>query len=210
MPRRPVQSQRLRQQIAYEAARLIAEHGIGDYLLAKRKAAAALGVVDKGSLPRNSEIESALRALQMLFAGDEHDERLADMRRHTLQAMQQLARFEPRAVGPVVSGAIGINSQIELHVFAEPAELVALELLERHIDHETTQARVRYEREQQPTIMPAVAFLAGNYDVTATVFPLDGQRQAPLSPVDGRPARRLSMAALEALLPVADHESRRA
>ena len=36
--------------------------------------------------------------------------------------------------------------------------------------------------------------------VDAVVFPLDGIRQAPSSPVDGKPMRRASTAEVEALL----------
>jgi hypothetical protein len=36
--------------------------------------------------------------------------------------------------------------------------------------------------------------------IEATVFPTDGIRQAPVSPVDGKPMRRADVADLEALL----------
>ena len=36
--------------------------------------------------------------------------------------------------------------------------------------------------------------------VEATVFPIDGVRQAPISPVDGKPMRRVDRNALLALL----------
>ena len=49
----------LRLQIAQEAARIIAEQGIEDYLQAKRKAAERFGACDKAVLPKNAEIEAA-------------------------------------------------------------------------------------------------------------------------------------------------------
>jgi hypothetical protein len=36
--------------------------------------------------------------------------------------------------------------------------------------------------------------------IEATVFPTDGIRQAPVSPVDGKPMRRANVIELEALL----------
>ena len=48
----------LRRALAQEAARLMAEHGIDDFLQAKRKAADRLGVNDVAVLPKNVEIES--------------------------------------------------------------------------------------------------------------------------------------------------------
>ena len=52
----------LRRALAQEAARIMAEHGIEDFLQAKRKAADRLGVNDVAVLPKNVEIEEALRA----------------------------------------------------------------------------------------------------------------------------------------------------
>ena len=50
-----------RERLAGEAARLMAETGIADFHQAKLKAATRLGIHDDASLPRNSEIEAALR-----------------------------------------------------------------------------------------------------------------------------------------------------
>ena len=62
---------RTRRRIAVEAARLISEHGIRDYHVAKRKAAERLGIQVDTALPKNSEIEDALREYQRLFQADE-------------------------------------------------------------------------------------------------------------------------------------------
>src|SRR5690348_1548394 len=61
----------LRRRIALEAARLISEQGIRDYRVAKRKAAQRVGINDEGYLPRNREIEDALREHQRLFRTEE-------------------------------------------------------------------------------------------------------------------------------------------
>jgi len=45
----------------------MAEHGIRDFLAAKRKAAERFGVVDSAVLPKNIEIEAALAQYQRLF-----------------------------------------------------------------------------------------------------------------------------------------------
>ena len=63
--RHPSRVENLRRALAQEAARLMAEHGIRDFLVAKRKAAERLGVIDGVALlPKNSEIESALAEYQ--------------------------------------------------------------------------------------------------------------------------------------------------
>jgi hypothetical protein len=49
--------------------------------------------------------------------------------------------------------------------------------------------RVRMSAERQISV-PSVRFEMGDETVEAFVFPKDGIRQAPVSPVDGRPMRR--------------------
>jgi hypothetical protein len=49
-------------------------------------------------------------------------------------------------------------------------------------------------------ICPAVCFAIDDQPIEATVFPADGIRQAPVSPVDGKPMRRATLSEVEALL----------
>src|SRR6516162_4394192 len=102
MTRRPhaLRSENLRRALAQEAARIMAEHGIRDFLVAKRKAAERFGVVDGAVLPKNTEIETALAEYQRLFGGASHLRTLHGQRRAALLAMQRLRAFEPRLVGP--------------------------------------------------------------------------------------------------------------
>ena len=65
--KRTGESERARQVVAQEAARLIIDHGIRDYRIAKQKAAERLGVVGRGSLPGNTEIESAVSDHLQIF-----------------------------------------------------------------------------------------------------------------------------------------------
>ncbi|MDH4106219.1 MAG: hypothetical protein OEW50_09175 [Gammaproteobacteria bacterium] len=189
----------LRQAVAEEAARVMTEQGIDDFLFAKRKAAERLGVVDAAILPRNTEIEAALFARRRLFSGGRHDAAIADLRRSALQAMQFLADFEPRLVGPVLTGTASPHSDINLHLFSESAESVSMKLDERGVPHEPHERRLRFERDRIVSF-PAFRFVAGNQTVDAVVFPLDGIRQAPSSPVDGKPMRRATAAEVAALL----------
>jgi hypothetical protein len=108
----------LRERLAQESARLMIEHGIVDYGLAKRKAAENLSVAGRGGLPSNSQIEACLAERQRIFEPDRHAARLWQLRHVALSVMRQLAGFEPRLAGPVLSGTATANSRIELHVFA--------------------------------------------------------------------------------------------
>lgn len=179
----------LRQALAQEAARIMAEHGIEDFLQAKRKAADRLGVHDVSALPSNIEIESALRAHQRLFGRDTHDNTLKEQRRIALQTMRLLEEFTPRLVGSVLTGTATDYSDINLHLFADASETVAIKLLEMQVPHEFYERRVKMDAERTINY-PALRFEANGRTVDATVFPIDGIRQAPYSPVDGRPMKR--------------------
>jgi hypothetical protein len=179
----------LRRALAQEAARIMAEHGIEDFLQAKRKAADRLGVNDVSVLPKNIEIEAALREHQRLFGRDSHDHTLKEQRRIALDTMRLLEEFQPRLVGSVLTGTATNYSDINLHLFADRSESVAIKLLEIGIPHEFYERRVKMDAERSVNY-PALRFEANGRTVDATVFPIDGIRQSPYSPVDGRPMKR--------------------
>jgi predicted nucleotidyltransferase len=190
----------LRRALAQEAARLMAEHGIRDFLIAKRKAAERLGVTDGSALlPKNSEIEEALAAHQRLFGGSSHLEALTAQRRAALSAMRYLQEFEPRLVGAVLAGTATEHSDVQLHLFADTVESVTLKLLDEGVPYELTERRVKLNAERIRAF-PGVRFEMDEQAIETTVFPTDGIRQAPVSPVDGRPMRRASALEVEALL----------
>ncbi|HEY8682306.1 MAG TPA: hypothetical protein VIM06_03985, partial [Rhodanobacter sp.] len=83
--------QRNRLRIAQEAARLMSEHGIRDFHHAKLKAAERLGILDTQALPRNLEIEQALREHQRLFLASSQPELLRQRREAAVEAMRFLA-----------------------------------------------------------------------------------------------------------------------
>jgi hypothetical protein len=198
--RHPTRDANLRRALAQEAARIMAEHGIRDFLIAKRKAAERLGVVNGAALlPKNSEIESALAEYQRLFGGESHLSVLHAQRRAALSAMRYLSQFEPRLVGPVLSGTATEHSDVQLHLFADRVESVTLKLLDEGVPHEVTERRLRFNPELVRAY-PGVRFQMDDQPIEATVFPTDGIRQAPVSPVDGRPMRRASAFEVEALL----------
>ena len=189
----------LRRRIALEAARLISEHGIRDYGMAKRKAAAHVGVNDEGYLPRNREIEEALREHQRLFLADAQPDDLRRRREVARDAMRFLARFEPRLVGAVLDGTADAHTPISLHVFDDVPEAVAEWLREHCIAFDLRARSVRRDRGHS-TEFPVLRFSADGIAVELTVFPRDALRQAPLDHIDARPRQRASLAMLEALL----------
>src|ERR1700693_3233895 len=95
----------LRRALAQEGARSMAGHALEDLQKAKSKAADRLGVNDVAVLPKNIEIEAALREHQRLFGRDSHDHTLKEQRRIALDTMRLLDEFQPRLVGSVLKGA---------------------------------------------------------------------------------------------------------
>ena len=196
----PGRSDNLRRALAQEAARIMAEHGIRDFFIAKKKAAERLGVSDGSAvLPKNTEIETALVEYQRLFGGDSHTESLYAQRRAALSAMRYLHEFEPRLVGPVLTGTATEHSDVQLHLFTDSAESVALKLMDQRVPYEVTEKRVKMNAERV-LAYPGVRFEMDDFEIEATVFPTDGIRQAPVSPVDGKPMKRANAFEVEALL----------
>lgn len=189
----------LRRTLAVEAARLMAEHGIDDFGFAKRKAAERFGTFEGAVLPSNAEVEAALQEYQRLFEADTHGETLYVLRQTAVTAMELLVEFTPRLVGPVLTGTATRNTEVQLHLFAERAEAVTIRLLDTAIPYELVERRVKV-RADEWVLTPAVRLTVDDIPVDALVFSRDGQRQAPLSPTDGRPLRRASIDEVRALL----------
>ena len=196
---RAIRGDHLRRALAQEAARLMFEHGVDDYGFAKRKAAERLGAGEYAVLPKNAEIDEALAEYQRLFAADTHAETLAEQRRAALDAMELLGEFDPRLVGPVLTGTATPHQDISLHVFSDSPEAVTLKLLDDRITYKVGENRVKLNADRV-LLYPALQFSVFDFAVEATVFPRDGIRQAPLSPSDGRPMRRAAVAEVRALV----------
>jgi len=118
-----------RLRIAQVAARLVAEHGITDWSLAKRKAARQLQLPEREALPSDEEIQAALAEHHALFATDTHDEQLREQREHALVWMRRLAQFAPHLIGGVAEGWATEHSDVRLELIAEDAKPVELALL---------------------------------------------------------------------------------
>jgi len=141
MSRRSTRHDGMRTRIAAAAARLMAEDGIDNFALAKRKAARQLGAADTESLPTNDEVESALRDYRALYQAEEHPERIAELRRVALDAMRALERFSPYLTGPVLKGIAGPYAEIDLQLYPDSTKDVELFLLERNIPFDTAETR---------------------------------------------------------------------
>lgn len=190
---------RNRLRIAQEAARLISEHGIRDFHHAKRKAAERLGIADTQALPRNTEIEQALREHQRLFLADSQPRWLQARREAALAAMTFLAAFDPRLVGAVLDGTADAHSAVCLHVFSDDFDALSRFLREQGVPLETQNRRLRDSHSVQGDY-PVLLFSADGIAFDLTVLPRRSLRQAPLDRTGERPMRRASLSQLRALL----------
>jgi hypothetical protein len=190
----------LREQLAQEAARIMIEQGIGDFGLAKRKAAERLGATTAGMLPSNAQVEASVIERQRIFAPGAHDSRLAALRELAAEVMAELEPFRPRLVGPVLAGTATANAAVELHAFADAPETVAA-FLEQGAQRTLRDSGRRYRFAKDESVeIPGFAFTRDGIDVEVFVFPERRAHHAPLSPVDQRPMRRASRGAVLELL----------
>ena len=188
-----------RYRLAREAAKLIAESGVRDFHQAKLKAAERLGIHDDASLPRNREIEEALREYQRLFQSDRQGDELRRRREAALRALEFFAPFDPRLVGPVLEGTADANSPVHLHLYTDDPDAVPRFLEDRRIPAEARSRRVRLDRER--TLDCTVwLFAAEDLSFDLCVLPHAALRQAPLSSIDEKPMRRASATQLRQML----------
>ncbi len=142
-----------------------------------------------GALPGNPEIEQAVSEHLKLFGRETHSDLLRMLRQAALSAMELLVPFTPRLVGSVLHGTAAANSAVNVHVFADSAEMVAMHLQESGVSYRPYERRLKSRRDQAE-VFAGFRFTCDESCIEATVFPVDGMRQAPISPVDGRPMRR--------------------
>ncbi len=192
-------AQRNRVRIAQEAARLMTEHGIRDFHHAKRKAAQRLGIADTQSLPRNGEIEQALREHQRLFLAESQPQWLRARREAAVAAMNFLAPFAPRLVGAVLEGTADAHSAVCLHVFSDDLDAVTLFLREQGVPLEVQNRRLRGNHGVFNDY-PVLLFSADGLPFDLTVLPRSALRQPPMDTLTDRAMRRASLVQVRQLL----------
>jgi hypothetical protein len=133
----------MREQLAHQAAKLMAQDGITDHAYAKRKAARQLGAEDTRHLPSNDEVDAALRSFRQLFQSDTHPHLLHDLREESLTHMRLLEEFHPYLTGSVLDGTAGEQSDINIMLFSDDEKAVLLFLLNHKIDFDSGEWKVR-------------------------------------------------------------------
>jgi hypothetical protein len=189
----------LRREVAIQAARLLAEHTCDNYQEARSKAAASMGVKNKRLLPDNQEIHQALVEHQQIFCLPEHRSSVETLRKSAMEAMQALALFNPRLVGPILDGSADSQSPIRLHLFCETPEELALYLMEKNIPWQERETVMEFGGKRTER-RPVFRFHAGLNRVELVVLTPREQRNPPLDPITGRPNKGASVSMLKELI----------
>lgn len=144
-------SNKLRREIAFEAARLMYSRQESEYYTAKMKAGRKLcrGWVKPRDLPSNAEIRDAIQSFARVHEGDERTANLQEMRVEALRIMRLLHRFRPRLIGSVMTGHVRRGSDIDIHVFSDSVEAVSAVLRDEGIPHDVERKQVRKHGEER-------------------------------------------------------------
>lgn len=187
-----------RSAIAIHAARLMAQDGIEDYGLAKRKAARQLGIPDARKLPTNDEIDAALREYRDIYQDNGHPQRVSALREHAIRVMHEFEAFAPHLTGSVLSGIAGPYAGIRLHLFTDNSKIVELFLLDRGIDYRASQVRLCAGSESR--FYPVFTIDYEGIEVELTVLDARDLRMPVRATPEGRVIERARLAAVENLL----------
>jgi hypothetical protein len=191
----------VRSRIAHIAARLMAEDGIEDHALAKRKAARQAGLPDTRQLPDNDEIDEALKAYQQIYQHNEHHSRLQRLREKALSAMRQLQQFNPYLTGSVLNGNAGRYADIDLQLFTDSVKAVEMYFIDRRIPYKTAQRRL-YSGEAERTV-PVFLVHDDNVEIRVEVLTAEDLRRPLRAKPNGKAIERAKAEAVEALLSAA-------
>jgi hypothetical protein len=200
-------SDHIRQLIAQQAARMMAEDGIHDFAYAKKKAGKQLGVADASVMPTNAEIEDEIRLYHEIYNADEQPQELAKLRQAALITMQLFERFNPHLTGSVVDGTAGKFSQTNIHLFADSAKEVEIFLLNQQIPYESSEKAYRLsdkpskdKKEKVRKTVPVFTLETALGLQKLSIFDVDDMRVATKKPSDGSNAERMDITALKQLL----------
>lgn len=187
-----------RGRIAHLAARLMAEDGIEDYALAKRKAARQAGTPDARALPTNEEIDAALKLYRQIYQPDTHRERLRALRETAVRAMREMIEFNPYLTGSVLNGNAGKYADVNLQVFTDNPKSVELFFLDRGILYRAAQARLYSGDELR--IVPVLTISDEGVEIEVTVLSPRDLRVPLRTTAEGKAIERARLEAVEELL----------
>lgn len=190
---------RIRKEIAHEAAKLVAVDGSEDFFQAKKKAAQQLGIKNKHVLPSNKEIESALIEYQLLFHKEKQTQTLRDFRLVAHKTMMLLKEYHPRLVGSVLAGTANQYSEVSIHVFSDTSETISLFLENQGVPVSICERRLRVEKNNS-IYFTAFKFIAGNINIVVVVLPLVYLKNTLIDSITEQPMKHAGLSDVKKLI----------
>jgi hypothetical protein len=192
-------NEKLRRQIAWEAARLMYVRQESEYFRAKMKAARRLcrGWVKPRDLPSNREIRDQIQSLARTHEGERRHENLRDMRLEALRMMRVLRAFRPRLIGSVMTGHVRAGSDIDLHVFSDSIEAVTAALDDEGVVYDVERKQVRKDGEER---VYTHVHVRDRFLFELTIYASNMAHYVFKSSVTGKAIERASIAELEQFL----------
>lgn len=189
-------NEKLRRQIAWEAARLMYVRQESEYYRAKLKAAKRIsrGWVKPQDLPSNREIRDQIQALARTHEGARRDENLREMRFEALRLMRVLRPFRPRLIGSTLTGHVRAGSDIDLHLFSDSLEAVTAALDEEGVVYDVERKRVRKHGEER---VFTHVHVQDRFPFELTIYAANQAHYVFKSSVTGKAIERASIAELE-------------
>jgi hypothetical protein len=190
MPR----NERIKAEIAKDAARLLFEEEVRSYRDARRQAVRRFGPSVSSTrgahLPEYSEIHSELQQLMLFYGGEALARRVREWRTLALKYLEILAEFQPLLVGSVQRGEVREISDINLQLFCDKPEEVGYFFEAQGIDFE--------EDGDAETVR--FYLVENDIDIECTIFPSNDRRQRPFCRITGHPLERYDHKRVRALI----------
>lgn len=190
---------RVEQEIAAVAARLIVEEGL-DHGTAKRRAVEQLGLPSRTRLPDNQSMDAALREHLAVFCADTHPIELAALRHLACNWMGRLTDFQPHLTGAVWNGTATRLSDIWIQLFCDDPKAAEIALINQNVRFSVGRTRGITGREVDVlSVSTHSAELGESVGVHLVLYDLGDLRGAKRLDAQGRRVRG-SLSELLALL----------
>ncbi len=192
-------AEKLRKQIAWEAARLMYLRQESEYFRAKMKAARRIcrGWVKPEHLPSNREIRDEIQVFARIHEGDARKRNLREMRIEALRMMRLLSRFRPRLIGSTLTGHVRQGSDIDIHVFSDHIEGLRAALEAENIRHDVERKRVRKQGEER---VYTHIHIEDRFPIELTIYASNLAHFVFKSSITGKAIERASIAEFEPFL----------
>ena len=194
-----ISNKRLKDMIAQEAAKMIAEKGIQQFGQAKFKAAKNLNAMNNGCLPSNSDIEKKLIEYYQLFRADVDFDHILYLRKIAFDVMHIFDNYLIYLVGPVANGSASFSSAINFHIASEDESEIIQTLIKNDLTHKPYDRKIKFN-EKTIKQVNGIKTIYKKTDIELSIFNHKEIRHAPLSKIDNKPMKRIKIKLLQEMI----------